>query len=97
MIDAVSAQNLTPESSELHAQIDPGGAQTEYWFQYGTVNCATSPSSCAQAPLPAGELKAGFGDQAVSVRVSGLAPASAYYCRVLAKNALGAVEAARRR
>ena len=94
VVDGVSAQNLTPESSELRAQVDPDGLETEYYFQYGTVDCAHSPSSCSQAPVPAAEIMAGFGDRGVSVQVSGLAPASAYYYRVLAKNSLGSVEGA---
>ncbi len=94
MVDGVAAQNLTPQASALSAQIDPGGLETEYDFEYGTIDCASSPSSCAQVPVPAGEINAGFGDQSVSVQVSGLAPATAYYYRVLAKNALGDVEGA---
>ena len=68
-IDSVSSQNLTPSSTVLHAQIDPGGAQTEYYFQYGSSDCAINASACTQVPVPAGEIAAGFGDQQVSVEV----------------------------
>jgi hypothetical protein len=89
VIDGVSSQALTPSSSELSAQIDPHGAETEYVFQYGTVDCTSAPSSCASVPVPAGKIKAGFGDQSVSVEVAGLQPATAYYYRVLATSSLG--------
>jgi hypothetical protein len=92
VLEGVSSQNLTPTSAELRAQIDPGGAQSEYYFQYGTADCATSPSACAQVPVPAGELGAGFGDREVSVEVKGLVPATAYYYRVLASNSAGHTE-----
>lgn len=92
VVDGVSSENLTPGSSELRAQIDPQGVETEYFFQYGTVDCANSPASCTEIPLPAGKIKSGFGDQEVSVEVTGLAPATAYYYRVLASNSGGRVE-----
>jgi len=89
VVDGVSAQSLTPSSTELRAQIDPRGAETEYQFQYGTVDCASAPSSCTSVPVPGAKIKAGFGDQSVSVEVAGLQPATAYYYRVLATNARG--------
>ena len=39
---------------ELSAQIDPTGADTHYYFQYGTVNCVSSPASCTDVPAPPG-------------------------------------------
>ena len=88
-VDGVSARVLSTGSAELAAQIDPDGASSEYVFQYGTVDCASSPGSCTSTPVPAGQLAAGFGDERVSVTVDGLQPATAYYYRVLAGNALG--------
>jgi hypothetical protein len=89
VVDGVSSQNLTPSTTELRAQIDPKGAETEYQFQYGTVDCVSAPSSCTSVPVPGGKIKAGFGDQRVSVEVTGLQPATTYYYRVLASNARG--------
>ena len=89
-IDDVSAQDLTPRSAELRARIDPGGAQTSYVFEYGTSDCSTEPGACTE--VGAGTLQAGFGDREVSVSLSDLEPASAYYFRVLASNAVGRVE-----
>lgn len=90
VVDSVSSKNLTPSSSELRAQIDPGGLATEYHFQYGTSDCVRNASACVD--LPVGTIPAGFGDVGVSVQVDGLQPASAYYYRVLASNGLGTVE-----
>ena len=64
VVDGVSSQNLTPSSAELRAQIDPEGAQTEYYFQYGTADCATqSHRRVRRCRCPPGEIEAGFGDQ----------------------------------
>ena len=46
-----------------------------------------TPSACID--LPAGTIAAGYGDVAVSAKLDGLAPATAYYYRVLASNAHG--------
>jgi hypothetical protein len=90
VVDGVSAQGVSPESERLSAQIDPRGAETEYYFQYGSVDCAVRPDACVDVGV--GKLAAGFGDQGVTVEVGGLAPATAYYYRVLASSAVGAGE-----
>ncbi len=90
LIDSVSSQNLSPSSAELRAQIDPRGQETQYQFQYGTSDCSQDPGACVD--LPTASIPAGFGDVDVSVQVHGLAPATAYYFRVLASNTLGPAE-----
>jgi hypothetical protein len=90
-VDGLSALNLSPSSARLTAQVDPNGAGTEYSFSYGTGECATSPAACAS--VPTSHLAAAFGDREVSVEVTGLAPATAYFYRVVASNAHGSAEA----
>jgi DNA-binding beta-propeller fold protein YncE len=93
-VDSESAQNVTPTSERLSAQIDPKGAETHYFFQYGTVNCETSPSSCTEVPAGGAEIAAGFGDVEVSGELSGLQPGTDYFFRVIAENAHGKAEGA---
>lgn len=93
VVDELSAQNLTPQSAELRAQIDPGGNETEYRFLYGTLDCAQNPGACSELPVSPGTIAAGFGDREVSVEVSGLQPATAYYYRVLASSPAGTAQA----
>jgi hypothetical protein len=93
MIDSLVAQNLTSSSERLVAQIDPHGADTHYYFQYGTGSCVAVPSSCSDVPtLPGGDLGADFGDRLASVELQGLAPNTTYYYRVIAANEDGTVE-----
>ncbi len=88
--DSVTSVNLAPRSTELRAEIDPGGLATEVRFQYGTRDCTETPAACSEAS--AGTLAAGFGDVGAHVELEGLQPATAYYYRVLATNSLGTVE-----
>jgi hypothetical protein len=92
VVDGVSAAGVGASSERLSAQIDPRGGETEYYFQYGTVDCALSTTSCRDSAV--GKLAAGFGDQEVSLEVTGLEPGTAYFYRVLASNAVGGVEGA---
>ncbi len=89
-INEVSAQNITPTETKLIAQIDPHGIQTEYTFEYGTVNCGEHPSECTKV-AGAGPLAAEFGDKEVSVTVTNLAPSTTYHYRVVATNTGGEV------
>ncbi|HTZ64270.1 MAG TPA: hypothetical protein VMB51_09205 [Solirubrobacteraceae bacterium] len=88
-VDGVSAAAVSPSSEELRGEIDPNGAQTEWFFEYGTSDCVIDPSACTTVPIPSGVLGAGFGDQTVTVTISGLAPATDYYYALVAKSALG--------
>jgi hypothetical protein len=89
-IDGVFAQNLTSTSTRLSALIDPRGADTHYYFQYGTADCKTTPQACTNVPVPppGADLGPGFGDQLVSVTVE-VQPATTYHFRVIAENAHG--------
>jgi DNA-binding beta-propeller fold protein YncE len=95
MIDSVSAQNLTPSSERVNAQVDPHGARTTYRVQYGTVSCTQPESSCTETPeqeVGAGQVAEGFADVAVHATLEGLQPNTTYYYRVIAKNEHGMVE-----
>ena len=93
VIDSAYAQALAPGSERLLAQIDPRGADTHYYFQYGTGDCVVAPASCTDAPVPPGtDIGAGFGDQSAEVELQGLVPNTTYYYRVLAENENGVAE-----
>ena len=91
MVDSVSSQNINPTSTELKAQIDANGFDTHYYFQYGTVDCATSPSSCTDVPVgpPGEDIGSGFGDHGVSGVLQNLQSGVSYFYRVIAENEKG--------
>ena len=92
-VDSVTAQNLTDSSERLAAAIDPHGADTHYFFQYGTLSCATDVSTCTDVPAPpGGDLGSGFGDQGVTADLTALQPNTTYFYRVVAQNEDGTTE-----
>jgi DNA-binding beta-propeller fold protein YncE len=94
-VSGLQAMNLTPSSARLSAQVDPHGADTHFYFQYGTANCVSSPALCSDVPAaPGTDIGAGFGDQAVSVELPGLKASTTYYYRLLASNGHGEAEGA---
>jgi hypothetical protein len=76
------AANITPTSVVLNGGVNPNGAETTYFFQYGTtvIYGALTPSTSA-----------GKGTQGVHVAaaVGALAPATTYHYRIVAQNSKG--------
>jgi hypothetical protein len=81
--------NITPTTATLNGRVDPNGADTTYFFQYGT----TSLYGTNTAVTPAG---AGANAVAVSVPIAGLAPDTRYHYRIVAQNAQGITKGADR-
>jgi phosphodiesterase/alkaline phosphatase D-like protein len=85
-----SVSDVTATSATLEAQINPLGTDTTYYFQYGTTNCATTPTNCTTTPVPAGD--AGAGETQVdvpAVQLRGLVAGTTYRYRVIATSSLG--------
>ena len=77
-----SATNISTTSAVLNATVNPNGAGTTYYFQYGTSTAyglATNGSS----------ISAGSTSSQVSVTVTGLSPGTTYLFRVVATNSIG--------
>ncbi len=92
-IEATSAESLAPKApatnaTQLNATIDPSGADTHYYFEYGPGSCAATPSPCTKTA--SADIAAGFGNQQASVEVQSLPPGS-YRYRVIAENKFGTV------
>jgi hypothetical protein len=74
--------SVTYQSAVLFGTVDPHGASTEVYFQYGTTNKYGAQSTPAELP-------AGAKTVAVSIAVSGLAAGTIYHYRIVASNATG--------
>ena len=72
----LSAQNLTPSEVQLSAKVDPEGADTHYYFQYGTVDCVTRTVGAAPMcpPAPGAISAARSARRASSATLQGLRP-----------------------
>ncbi len=85
-IEGSSAQSVAATmgvTERLSARVDPDGADTHSYFEYGTGSCTAMPSSCTKStPADLGE---GFGDREVSLELGDLKP-GVYHYRVVAEN-----------
>lgn len=76
----------------LSAEVDPEGADTDYYFEYGVSSCSGAIACTASAAVNVG---AAFEDQAASLKLPNLQP-GVYHYRVIAQNANGKVASAER-
>ncbi len=85
--------NVSSESAEFTAEVNPDGAATEYAFEYGRCpTISTCPSTFeASVPVPDGFVGADFSAHKIGpTRALGLAAGASYHVRVRAHNeALG--------
>jgi hypothetical protein len=92
-VDATFATEVGATEATLHAQINPLGNATTYYFQYGTSSCKANPSACTDIPAaPGQDIGSGSEDVAESQKLTGLQPDTTYFYRVIAINALGSTE-----
>ncbi len=95
-VEGSSVQAAVPAAGgarRLSAQVDPAGADTRYYFEYGTASCSATPSACASTSPT--DIGGGFESREVSLELRDL-PAGEYHYRVIAENALGAIESPER-
>ena len=91
---STSTDNVSSAFAELRAQIDPLGADTSYFFEYGptTAYGHDAPVLTEKAPDGASIGSGGVvGDSVESVvqDIGGLSPGTTYHFRVVAVNAVG--------
>ena len=76
------ASQITQTSATLTGKVNPNGAQTTYFFQYGTSNLYGSTTG----PTDAGS---GTNAKAATAQLTGLAAFTKYHYRLVAQNAKG--------
>ncbi|MDO8582416.1 MAG: hypothetical protein Q7R63_00250 [bacterium] len=79
-----AATGVTRTSANLHGDVVPNGATTQFWFEYGAS--ADLGNATALASIGDGTVKT-----PVSLSVSGLNPLTTYWFRLNAQNQFGTV------
>lgn len=84
-----SATMITPTSARLVGTVNPNGARTTYLFHYGTTTLYGTSTPITGV---------GNGTKTITVRadISGLAPATRYHYRLVARNSKGVTNGADR-
>ncbi len=86
--DTTNATGVTSSTATLNGVVDPNGAETTYWFEYSQDSLLGSLIGSGTAQKSAGS---GTDNVSVSANISGLAPNTAYYFRLVASNSQGTV------
>jgi hypothetical protein len=87
LIDTAYTSNLTESSVDLNAEIDPGGSDTTYRFEWGT-----STGYGNSVPVPDADIGSGSSSVLVSQHLGGLSANTTYHWRVVASNSVGTTE-----
>jgi parallel beta-helix repeat protein len=82
MVTTGSASQVTSSSATLNGTINPNGAGTTYYFEYGTTTGYGSATASASAG-------SGTSDVSVNAAISGLSSGSTYHFRLVATNSGG--------
>ncbi len=80
---APSASNVRAVNARLNGSVNPNNLPTAYHFEYGTTDGVFDSST------PTQNLASSFGNVDVTQLVTGLAPDTTYYFRVVADNGTG--------
>ncbi len=83
----IAADSVSRNTANVHAEVTPNGATTQYWFEYGT----TPNLGNTTAFVSAGN---GTSMTAISQSLSDLDPLTTYYFRINAQNRFGTVNGA---
>jgi hypothetical protein len=89
-----TAENLSSTFADLHAQINPHGENTSYFFEYGPTTAYGQDAPVLTAHAPDGEAigaggPTGGAGESVLQQIGPLTPGSTYHFRVVAKNEAG--------
>jgi hypothetical protein len=76
------ASGVATPNATLNATVNPNGVETKYFFEYGTTTNYGSSTSVSSAG-------AGTSSVPVDAALSGLAPGTTYYFRIVASSAIG--------
>ena len=80
VIESESVTNVTGDSAQLTAQVNPEGEETTYHFEYGTT------VAYGQSTPEHSSIGAGSTGQTALAQIQGLLPATTYHYRVVASN-----------
>lgn len=91
-ITSTSATALTNTTAILHGKVNPNTLETTYHFEYGTADCSDEPGACTSVPVAGASIGSGHKPVDVVADLSGLAPDTVYYYRIVATNSLDTTE-----
>jgi sugar lactone lactonase YvrE len=86
---ATGMATVNINTATLAGTVNPSGADTHTWFQWGTSSTLSGATQ-----TPAQDLGSTAGSQAVSANITNLSASTTYYYQVVAQNSLGTTNGA---
>ena len=80
-VEGETTSSVNSTAATLEGQVNPNNQVTSCVIEYGTTNAYGTKAPCEPASLE------GFGNQRVSLPVTGLTPGTTYHFRIVAENA----------
>lgn len=87
VVDRESVSHAGVSGATLDAQVNPGGVDSTYHFEYGP-----DAGYGASVPVPDADLGSGSSDETASQTLSGLQSGAVYHYRIVVSNANGTVD-----
>lgn len=92
LIASAAAYQVSSDTADLQARINPRKVATTYRFEFGTSDCSLPSSGCTAVPTPDAPIGSGNQPVKVSQPILGLTPGTTYHLRVFAENGEGTDE-----
>ncbi|HEY2478021.1 MAG TPA: NHL repeat-containing protein [Solirubrobacterales bacterium] len=86
---STSVSEVSADTADLRAEINPNSLASTYRFEYGVGECAAVPDPCSSVPVAPVGIGSGHEPVAVSQSIAGLAASTRYHYMVVAENSLG--------
>jgi len=86
-VTTAGARGIGKNGANVYGTVNPNGAKTTYWFQYGTSIAYGQQSSSNDAG-------SGTRTRSVGIHLSGLTPGTTYHYRLVAMNSAGTTNGA---
>ena len=88
-VDTTAATNVATSSVTLQGRINPNGADTNYWFEYGSDSLLGS--ILGTVTPTASNVVSGTASVNVSADISNLARNTRYFYRLVGRNSFGTI------
>jgi hypothetical protein len=90
-LETGAAEEITTTGAKLPGKLNPGGAETHYYFEYGEGACNTGAGTCGTKSNEGGPLTGETQQTITPISITGLKASTTYHYWLVATNSTGTV------